>query len=229
MKVMLLAAGRGERMRPLTDERPKPLLEVGGKALIVYLVEALVAAGYQELVINLAYRGEQIEAALGDGSRYQACIRYSHEREALETGGGIHQALPLLGAEPFLVVNTDVWSDFPFAKLPREPVGLAHLVLVENPSYRADGDFSLDHERVSNWSPWALTYSGIGVYRPELFEACRGGAFRLGPLLRQAANKGQLAGESYGGNWWDVGTPERLYALDKYLMGIKKPEPVAKG
>ncbi len=208
-------------MRPLTDGYPKPLLEVGGKALIIHLVEALVAAGYEELVINLAYRGKQIEDLLGDGARYQARIHYSREHEALETGGGIYQALPLLGAEPFLVVNADIWTDFPFTELRRAPEGLAHLVFVPNPSYSSKGDFSLLDARVSNQPPLALTYSGIGVYRPELFSACRAGAFPLAPLLRTAAKKGQLAGECYAGNWRDVGTPARLYALNNYLRSKK--------
>ncbi len=225
MKAMLLAAGRGERMRPLTDEWPKPLLKVGGKALIVHLVEGLVTAGYKDLVINLAYRGEQIESVLGDGTRYRARIGYSREDEALETGGGIYRALPMLGAGPFLVVNADIWTDFPFAKLRREPEGMAHLVLVPNPSYRGEGDFSLRAGRVNNHPPFALTYTGIGIYRPELFNACGAGAFGLAPLLREAAKSGQLEGERYMGSWRDVGTPDRLRDLDEYLREKKRPEP----
>ncbi len=219
MKAMILAAGRGERMRPLTDQTPKPLLRAGGQALIEYHIRALVAVGFRELVINLAYLGERIEATLGDGSRYAATIDYSREGErALETGGGIHHALPLLGRNPFVVVNGDIWTDYPFARLPRQPRGLAHLVLVDNPTHKTTGDFSLRADRVSSEGVPRLTFAGIGVYRPALFADCEAGVFPLAPLLRAAMARGQVSGEHYQGCWTDVGTPERLRQLDCHLQ-----------
>jgi len=219
MRAIILAAGRGERMRPLTDRTPKPLLRAGGKPLIEFHVEALVRAGIRELVINHAYLGEQIEQFLGDGSRYGAAIRYSAEERALETGGGIRQALPLLGDEPFLVVNGDVWTEYPFSHLTPglAPEARAHLVLVDNPSHHPDGDFALEGGRVRPQGAQRLTYAGIGVYRPELFGGHEPGAFALGPLLRSAAEGGEVTGEHYGGPWLDVGTPERLWELEQRL------------
>lgn len=220
MKAMILAAGRGERMRPLTDHTPKPLLQVAGRALIEYHIDALVRAGFTELVINHAHLGARIEEALGDGRRYGARIRYSAEGEALETGGGIFRALPLLGPAPFLVVNGDIWTDFSYAGLPAVPAGLAHLVLVDNPPQHPDGDFVLAGDgRVSAAGAPRLTFSGIGVYRPELFAGCRPGRFPLAPLLRTAMAAGQVSGEHYDGAWVDVGTPERLAALERRLGG----------
>ncbi len=215
---MILAAGRGERMRPLTDHAPKPLLTVGSRRLIEYHLGALVAAGITDIIINHAYMGQMIEATLDDGSQYGAHIRYSSEGTALETGGGIFKALPLLGVAPFIVVNGDIWTDYPFAMLPKNPQGLAHLVLVPNPTYHRSGDFSLHAGRVSgaNDEP-KLTYSGIGVYRPEFFEGCVAGAFPLAPLLRRAMAAGHVTGEHYLGEWHDIGTPERLTALDRQL------------
>jgi len=218
MKAMILAAGRGERMRPLTDHTPKPLLQVGGKALIEHLIESLADAGFRELVINHAHLGERMEAALGDGVRYGVRIVWSREPEgALETGGGIHQALPLLGDAPFLAVNSDIWTDYPFARLRQEPHGLAHLVLVDNPPHHPQGDFALQNGLVRPEGVQRLTFSGIGLYRPELFQGCPPGKFPLAPLLRAAMLREAVSGEHYDGAWVDVGTPERLAALDRDL------------
>lgn len=217
MKAMILAAGRGERMRPLTDKCPKPLLAVGGKRLIEFHLEALRAAGFDEVVINHAYLGEQIEQTLGDGSRYGLRIRYSAEGEALETGGGICHALPLLGDEAFLVINGDVWCDYPLASLREVPIELAHLVLVSNPPQHPRGDFILRKGRVLDGEEGRLTFSGIGVYHPRLFDGAPGGAFALAPLLRQAMATGAVSGEHYIGRWFDIGTPERLQQLDTLL------------
>lgn len=215
---MILAAGRGERMLPLTLHTPKPLLIAGGRRLIEYHLDALVQAGITDIIINHARLGKQIEAALGDGSRYGASIHYSPEGEQpLETGGGIFNALPLLGSMPFVVINADVWSDYPYARLPREPDGLAHLVLVDNPPHHSTGDFALRDNHVLNDGAQKLTYSGIGVYHPELFDGCMAGAFPLAPLLRTAMQNGQVSGEHYSGRWMDIGTPERLCELDDLL------------
>lgn len=216
---MILAAGRGERMRPLTDHTPKPLLRAGAHALIEYHILGLAQAGISQIIINHAHLGDQLEQALGDGRRYGVDIRYSAEGEALETGGGIFRALSLLGGGPFVVVNGDVWTDYPFVQLP-EPAGLAHLVLVDNPPHHPAGDFVLLSDgRVSDAAGPRLTFSGIGVYRPELFAACRPGRFPLAPLLRAAMAEGRVSGEHYRGGWVDVGTPERLAELDRRLAG----------
>lgn len=218
MRAMILAAGLGTRMRPLTDHIPKPLLKAGGHMLIEYHIEALVQAGLREIVINHARLGGSIEQALGDGARYGASIRYSAEGEQpLETGGGIQQALPLLGEGPFVVVNADIWTDYPFARLPDALDGLAHLVLVDNPPQHAAGDFALRDDRVVEQGAARLTYSGIGVYHPRLFAACTPGAFPLAPLLRAAMQAGSVSGEYYPGRWLDIGTPERLQLLDQQL------------
>lgn len=218
MKAMILAAGRGERMRPLTDSVPKPLLEAGGKSLIEHLVDSLARAGFMHIVVNHAHLGEQIEQRLGDGSRSGVHIVYSHEGEAaLETGGGIFRALPLLDTDPFLVVNGDIWTDYAFERLPRQPAGLAHLVMVDNPRHHPAGDFALSAGRVLASDVPRLTFSGIGVYRHALFADCRPGKFPLAPLLRAAMERGQVSGEHYTGSWWDVGTPERLSDLDRAL------------
>ncbi len=220
MKAMILAAGRGERMRPLTDHTPKPLLRAGGKMLIEYHLEALVRAGVTDILINHAHLGAQIEAALGDGARYNAHITYSAEPEgALETGGGIQRALPWLGEGPFLVVNGDIWTDFDYASLPQIFDGLAHLVLVDNPEQHPDGDFCLADARVFECAGPRLTYSGIGLYRASLFADSTPGRFPLAPLLRQAMAQGQVSGMHYTGQWSDVGTPQRLEALDSLLQG----------
>ncbi len=215
---MILAAGRGERMRPLTDHTPKPLLQVGGKPLIQYHVEALARAGIADLVVNHAHLGEQIVAFLGDGGGWGVSISYSPEPPgALETGGGIFNALPLLGDAPFLVVNGDIWCDYDFSRLSCPPGRLVHLVLVENPEHNPAGDFQLRDGEVVNEGDSRLTFSGIGVYRRELFAGCDPGAFPLAPLLRKAAAGGLVSGEWYRGDWRDVGTPRRLEELDSYL------------
>lgn len=217
MRAMVLAAGRGERMRPLTDALPKPLLEAGGKPLIAHLIEGLARGGFRDLVINHAHFGEQIESALGDGARFGVRISYSPEPAgALETGGGIRCALPLLG-DPFLVVNGDIWTDFPFERAPRAISGLAHLVLVDNPAHHPEGDFVLRDGRVGLDGDDRLTFAGIGVYRSALFAGLPAGRFPLAPSLRRAAAKGQVTGERYTGGWSDIGTPERLRALDELL------------
>jgi MurNAc alpha-1-phosphate uridylyltransferase len=218
---MLLAAGRGERMRPLTDATPKSLLPAGGKPLVAWLLERLAAAGFRELVLNHSRLGSVIEAALGDGARFGVRIRYSHEPEALETAGGIANALPLLGDEPFLAVNADLHTDFPFERLRTALDGdaLAHLVLVDNPPHHPGGDFALAEGRVANAGAPLLTFSGIGVYRPALFAPIAPGArAQLAPLLREAAARGRVTGERFRGRWLDVGTPERLAALDAELQ-----------
>lgn len=220
MKAMILAAGRGERMRPLTDELPKPLLPVAGKSLIERHIEALVAAGVTDIVINHAWMGEKIETALGDGSRFNARITYSPEGEqGLETGGGIFKALPMLGDKPFLVVNGDVVTDIDFSQLPKVPEGLAHLVLVANPAHHPEGDFALEGQKVQATGTAMFTFSGIGIYDPRLFADCHPGIFPLAPLLRQAMEQGQITGEVFGGLWIDVGTVGRLDEADKILAG----------
>ncbi len=215
---MILAAGRGERMRPLTDRIPKPLLPVAGRPLIEHLIEALVRAGIRELVINHAHLGTLIERTLGDGRRWGVHIAYSAEPEgALETGGGIYQALPLLGEEPFLVVNGDVWSDVDFARLGCPDDSLAHLVLVDNPPHHLRGDFVLWDSKVDTGPGERLTFSGIGVYRAALFAGYSPGRFPLTPLLRAAMAEGRVSGEHHTGRWMDVGTPERLAMLEAWL------------
>lgn len=218
-KVMLLAAGRGERMRPLTDDTPKSLLKAGAHSLIEHLLLRLARCGFADVVINHAHRGEQIEQALGDGARYGVTITYSAEGDqGLETGGGIYNALPLLGDAPFIAVNADVFTDYPFERLPGHFHGpLAHLVLVDNPAHHPGGDFALHHGRVDSDAQPRLTFSGIGMYHPALFSQCRPGSFPLAPLLRRAAADHAVSGEHYRGEWLDVGTPERLAALDRRL------------
>ena len=218
MNAMILAAGRGERMRPLTDTIPKPLLEAGGRKLIEYHLLRLAEAGVADVVINLAHLGDQIRAALGDGGRYGVTIRYVTEPEgALETGGGIAHALPLLGNGPFIVVNGDVWCDYPFGRLPGITKSLAHLVLVDNPPHHPQGDFALSGGQACADGAARLTYSGIAVLRGALFAGCCPGRFPLAPLLRDAMAKGLVSGEHYRGQWMDVGTPQRLRALDERL------------
>ena len=218
MKAMILAAGRGERMRPLTDHTPKPLLPVGGKPLIVWHLERLSKAGFKEVVINYAHLGEKIEQALGDGSVWGLSIQYSPETTALETAGGIANALPLLGNAPFLVVNGDVFTEIDFGALQLVSPNLAHLVMVDNPPQHPDGDFVVDSGKVTNQGNHKLTFSGIGIYHPALFvDVERGQAAKLAPLLRSAMIKGLVTGEHYQGIWHDIGTPERLSFLDKQL------------
>ncbi len=216
---MILAAGRGERMRPLTDHTPKPLLLIADKPLIVWHIERLAAAGFTELVINHAHLGRQIEDALGDGSCWGVRIHYSAEGEgeALETGGGIYNALPLLGDEPFLVINGDVFTDLDFASLNMPDDCLANLVLVDNPPHHPVGDFLLAKGRVRDGNGARLTFSGIGVYHPALFDECRPGAFPLAPLLRQAMTTDKVCGFHYTGHWIDVGTTERYQLLNENI------------
>jgi MurNAc alpha-1-phosphate uridylyltransferase len=227
---MILAAGRGERMRPLTDHTPKPLLQAGGKPLIEWHIERLVRAGITDLVINRAHLGAQIEQALGDGNQLGATIRYSDEGTALETAGGIAFALPLLGNEVFAVVNGDVYCDFDFSSLSARAATLAasadmaHLVLVDNPEHNRKGDFCLTDERIvptphiQNPNSQVLTFSGIGLYKPALFDKIvRGSKAPLAPLLREQIALGKVSGEHHRGLWMDIGTPQRLDELDKQL------------
>jgi MurNAc alpha-1-phosphate uridylyltransferase len=224
MRAMILAAGRGERMRPLTDLTPKVLLEVGGKPLVQWHVERLRSAGFERIVINHAWLGGQIEQALGDGSRFGLRIYYSREAQALETAGGIVNALPLIGAEPFLVVNGDIFTDFDFALLVPRLAALAnsdllaHLVLIDNPPHHPSGDFALRDQTVLPEGHPRLTFSGIGIYRPELFSTVSAGErAQLAPLLRAAMGKGAVSGERYHGLWFDVGTPARLAELNRLV------------
>ena len=217
---MILAAGRGERMRPLTDTAPKPLLKVRGRPIIEWTIERLARGGIVELIINHSHLGELIEATLGDGARLGVSIRYSPEKEALETAGGIAQALPLLVPGPFVAVNGDILCDFNFATLRGRELGdnLAHLVLVANPAHHPEGDFALCGEQARDDGAPRWTFSGIGLYRPELFEAVRpGDKAKLAPLLRAAMARGLVTGEIHGGQWHDVGTPERLDHLNRSL------------
>lgn len=219
MDAMILAAGRGERLRPLTDKTPKPLLWAGDRSLIEHLLRALAHAGMRQIVINYSHLGDQITNQLGDGSDYGVSIRYSDESAgALETGGGILNALPLLASDPFLVVNSDIWTDLPFRSLPTAITGLAHLILVDNPPHHPDGDFTLaENGAVGVDDGIRLTFSGVGIYRHRLFESCRKGAFRLAPLLVAAAREQQVSGQHYQGKWIDVGNAQRLDELNRYL------------
>lgn len=219
MKAMILAAGKGERMRPLTLHTPKPLVPVAGVPLIEYHLRALAAAGFTEVVINHAWLGQQIEDHLGDGSRWGLSIRFSAEGEPLETGGGIFKALPLLGDQPFVLVNGDIWTDYDFSRLRQPSSALAHLVLVDNPGHHGAGDFRLDAGQVADGAGASdtLTYSGIAVIDPALFAGCQPGAFKLAPLLRAAMASGQVSGEHFSGHWVDVGTLERLAEVERLL------------
>ncbi len=229
-RALILAAGRGERMRPLTDTVPKPLLAVHGKPLIVWQLERLAAAEVRYVVINTSHLAEQFPAMLGDGSRWGLRIRYSFEGpKPLETGGGIRRALPLMGGdEAFIAFSGDLYSDYDFAQLPREPAGLAHLVLVPNPDWHAQGDFNLQPDgQITPVPGQRLTFGNIGVYRPKLFTDWQGAAnttpastseaFKLAPLLRQACAQGLLSGESFHGLWRNLGTPEQRNALQAEL------------
>ena len=211
---MVLAAGRGERMRPLTDHTPKPLLKVHDKPLIVWHIERLKKAGITQLVINHAHLGEQIEQTLGDGSSLGVSISYSPEGTALETGGGIARALPLLGEQPFLVVNGDVWTDINYSELALSEADLAHLVLVKNPSHNPNGDFALNNDRVTSGGANKLTFSGVGLYQPSLFVAQPEERFPLAPLLREAMSLNKVSGFHHRGVWMDIGTPERLAEIN---------------
>jgi MurNAc alpha-1-phosphate uridylyltransferase len=215
MRAMILAAGRGERLRPLTDTVPKPLLEVAGKPLIEHHILALSAAGFSEIVINQGHLGNLLAATIGDGSRWGITIHWSDEQTgALETGGGIHQALPLLGPSPFLVVNADIWTDYPFVRLRAVKCDWAHLVMIPNPAYKPAGDFALWQARIRQEGAQKLTFSGIAVYHPRLFEACTAGKFSVVPLLRSAMEQHLVTGEKYTGRWEDIGTLERLESIE---------------
>lgn len=212
---MVLAAGRGERMRPITDTLPKPLVPVAGRPLIGYHLERLAQAGFRDVVINLSWLGERIRAALGDGREYGVSIFYSEEGPvALETGGGIFKALPLLGVGPFLVVNGDTWTDIDYGRLTLEDGANGRLVFVANPTHNSRGDFGLDGDLVVDREVDRFTYSGVGVYRPEFFAGCSPGRFPMLPLLKRAIVARVLRGELHAGEWCDVGTPERLAELD---------------
>ncbi|WP_439100901.1 N-acetylmuramate alpha-1-phosphate uridylyltransferase MurU [Congregibacter sp.] len=230
---MLLAAGKGERMRPLTLKTPKPLVTVAGKPLVDYHIEKLVAAGVDNIVVNVSWLGQQIEDYCGDGSRWGCAIRYSHEETPLETAGGIIQALPLLGEQPFLLVNADVWTDFSFEALLQSSVDKtsAKLLLVDNPFHNPAGDFCLRGDSVkrrpeapsSDSSPETLTYAGIGLYDPQFFDGYEPGKRALLPLLEAAIAEHRLFGEHYSGHWTDVGTPERRTALERHLASKVSP------
>ena len=227
MRALIFAAGKGERMRPLTEHTPKPLLAVRGKPLIAWHLEKLAAIGVRDVVVNTSWLAERFAPALGDGAHWGLRLHYSHEgAEPLETGGGMLHALPLLGDQPFIAVNGDIWCGHDFAALPREPAGLAHLVLVDNPGHNARGDFALQGDQVHSQGEPSLTFAGIGVYRPALLAGWRDvigdapGAdrlpprFKLAPLLRAAMGAHAVTGEHFTGAWTDVGTPERLAALN---------------
>ena len=235
MKALILCAGLGERMRPLTDTTPKPLLEAGGKPLIAWHLEKLAAAGVRDVVINTSWLAPRFPEMLGDGSQWGLRIAYAYEGAVpLETGGGMLHALPLLGNVPFIAVNGDIWCDHDFARLPAEPAGDAHLVLVDNPAHHPGGDFTLAGDgRLAVGGSDALTFAGIGVYRPALFadwrtqvDGAAGAAaddlpprFKLAPLLRAAMARGAVTGEHHRGRWTDVGTPARLATLSEALAG----------
>jgi len=218
MKAMILAAGRGERMRPLTDETPKPLLPVNGIPLIEYHITALVRGGIHDVVINLAWRGDQIRSLVGDGAKYGIKVSYSDESpKALETGGGIFRALPMLGTAPFWLVNGDIFCAYDYAERSLDDGKLGHLVMVPNPRHNEAGDFSLQNGQITQRTDPSLTYSGIAILHPDLFTGATDGKFPLAPLLNQAIERGALSGERFGGHWVDVGTPERLAELDRSL------------
>lgn len=216
MKAMILAAGRGERLRPLTDTVPKALVEVQGRSLIDWHLDRIARAGIGDVVINLGWLGHRVREHVGDGSRYGVTVQYSDEGEnILETGGGMHRALPVLGSEPFLAINADVFTAMPVPKIRLEPDDLGHLVLVPNPSHRERGDFVLDRGRIRNADNCDLTFSGIAVYRPALFQGCSAGRFSIVPRLLAAADNGKLQGSRYDGAWADIGTAERLAAANR--------------
>jgi len=217
MKAMILAAGRGERMRPLTDNTPKPLLMAGSKRLIEYHLLNLAKAGFKDIVINVAWLGQQIIDTIGNGENYNLNIKYSNEKDqALETGGGIYNALPLLGDQPFLVINGDVWTDYPFERLYDYTLtDKAHLVLVNNPDHNLEGDFYLTDGRLNEGGLEKYTYSGIGIYSADFFSQQTNNKFPLAPMIRQYISENKISGELYDGNWMDIGTEQRLNELIK--------------
>ena len=213
MRAMILAAGRGERLRPLTDTVPKALVEVHGKSLLERHLENIRDAGIEDVVINLGWLGERVQQHIGSGTRFGLNITYSDEGDdVLETGGGIHNALHLLGSDPFLVVNADIYTDMPVPDIELAGNALGHLVLVPTPDYRDAGDFDLVDGLVRNSDSPSLTYGGVAIYRPEFFDGCEAGRFSIVPMLREAADSGRLQGSLYVGRWADVGTPDRLAA-----------------
>lgn len=216
MMAMILAAGRGERLRPLTDQVPKSLIEVRGQSLLEMHLEKLRDAGIETVVINLGWLGEQIVACVGAGTAFGLEVIYSPEGDnILETGGGIHKALPVLGSDPFLVVNADIYTDMPIPDVTLGIDTLGHLVMVPTPDYRDHGDFGLRDGLVRNDVAPTLTFSGVAIYRPEFFDGCEAGRFPLAPMLREAADAGRLTGAVYEGLWADIGTPERLDAINR--------------
>jgi MurNAc alpha-1-phosphate uridylyltransferase len=218
MKAMLLAAGRGSRLRPWTDNTPKPLLPVAGKPLIVHHLEKLASAGFTEIIINVSHLGNQIEQALGNGDQFGVQIYYSKENTALETGGGIYNVLHLLGPDPFLVINADIYTDFPFTHTPLLSNDLGHIVLVNNPAHNLKGDYHLTQDcKIALQNLPKFTFSGIGIYTPELFHDCMPGVFRLPSVFESAISTQQLTGEIYSGLWCDVGTIDRWQILEKSL------------
>ena len=222
MKAMLLAAGRGERMRPITDTLPKPLVPVRGRPLIAWNLAALARAGIREVVINVSWLGERLRAALGDGRDFGVRITWSEEGPVpLETGGGIFHALPMLGPGPFLVVSSDIWTDIDFARVQLEPDAHAHLVLIPNPPYHPRGDFGLDGDLVVNRDTDRFTYANVGVYRPEFFAGCTPGRFPLLSVLNRAIAARRVRGQLHRGEWCDVGTPERLASLEARLAALQ--------
>jgi N-acetyl-alpha-D-muramate 1-phosphate uridylyltransferase len=222
MFAMILAAGRGERMRPLTDKAPKPLLEIAGKALIVYQIEALKSAGVENIVINTGHLGDQIQSRLGAGESFGVRIRYSDEADdILETAGGIIKALPLLGDSPFIVTNADIYTDFDYQTLPEQLQSDAHLVLVNNPPHHPQGDFAFEEGRILKKGKKVLTYSGIGLFHPRFFKNCDPGRSPLAPLLHKSAHANNLTAQHYEGLWSDVGTPSRLEEINRNLINLK--------
>lgn len=220
MKAMILAAGKGERMRPLTDQIPKPLLEVAGKPLIVWHLEKLAKANFEEVIINHAYLGEMIEAYIGDGSRWNLKITYSREGSPLETAGGIKKALPLIGDQPFLVINADIYTDFNFATIKNRNLNdcKGHLVMVKNPKQHPDGDFFLQNNQIELEGKERLTFSGIAIYQPKIFEDINiESVAKLAPILKKLIGAKCISGEAYQGLWFDIGTPERLNEVNVFL------------
>jgi len=217
MKAMILAAGRGKRLRPLTDHTPKPLLEVSDQPLIVYHLLNLKKIGVEEIVINISYLAEQIQAVLGNGSKYGVNITYSYEPTALETGGGIFQALPLLGPAPFIVISADIWTDYPLQNLPHQLSGLAHLIMVDNPSFHPNGDYGLIDNKLILTDSNRLTYANIGLFHPHLFTNCQAGIFPLRNVFDSAIQAGKITAEHYKGAWANVGTLENLQKLNNEL------------
>ncbi len=214
MRAMLLAAGRGERLRPLTDEVPKSLVEVRGESLLERHLASIHAAGVRTVVINLGWLGDRIVERVGSGERYGLNVLYSQEGEnILETGGGIHKALPMLGDEPFLVINADIYTDMPMPRIELAAEHVGHLVMVPSPGYRDGGDFDIEDGLIRNGETQKLTFSGVAMYRPAFFDGCEPGRFPLAPMLREAADHGKLSGSLYQGLWADIGTPDRLRAI----------------